>query len=331
MPPSLRPSRVITQQSDQQAVVSCIRNFGWWQGSVVPVSDLGEHCAAPGEATHWIVSSQTCNVQHGDLDQVPSVEMIAATLLKDVDFSADLAKGERPRILHTCASGEDGQLFLKLQIHDRHWMPRAVLASCAPGRFAIEDLQDDTGGRYKEIFASWLGRSYTRLELPNDFNEALAHSGIKEKVFSRLRRQGSLIQGIYLFIASGADKVNGEEGFEEESQPLTPSAISKAAGPYIVDITVVVQQGCDSVKINEVRDILSGILAKRIPIEKLPEEVRSPGETKCTMADIAASKGLSVGTMDVVTVKAWTVHDLMRTVRFTDYDYLSSVVETDEA
>lgn len=321
---------MITQLPDQQAAVSCIRNFGWWQGSVVPVSDLAEYCAAPAEATHWIVASQTCNIQHGSLDLVPSVELIAATLLKGTEFSSDLAKGERPRILHTCASGDDGQLFLALQVHDRHWIPRVALASCAPSSFAIEDLQDDAGGRYKEIFASWLGRSYTRLELPNDFNEALAQSGIKDKVFSRLRRHDSVIQGIYLSIATGAGSVADEED-AEDIPPLTPSAISKATGPYLVDITVVVQQGSTNEQIKEVRALLAGITDRRIPIEKLPEHMRQPGETKCTMADVAASKGLTVGTFDVVTVKAWTVHDLMRTVRFTDYDYLSNVIETDDA
>lgn len=295
---------------------------------MVPIAEFAKHCAPPQGATHWIISSQTCNVQHESLDQVPLVEVIAARELSSTEFNSDLARGIRPRTLHTCGSSEVGQIFLALEIHQRFWLPRSMLAQCRPSQFAIEDLSGDFSGRFKEVFASWLGRSYTRLELPNDFNDALDYSGIKGKIFSKLRRHDGIIQGIYLLIAN---EVVREEEDDLDDMPLTPSEIAKSAGPYNLEITVVLHDGCSADEVALVKSILEEIKDKRLPSSKLPETMRIEGESKCSMSQVAASKGIMVGALDVVSVKAWTVYDLIRTVRFTDYDYLSNVLETDDA
>ncbi|GEM_PF-2841346 len=198
--------------------------------------------------------------------------------------------------------------------------------------FAIDDLEGDMEGRYKEVFAGWLGRSYTRLELPDDFNAALANSGVKEKVLSKLRKKGSFVQGIYLTIWLGGG-ASAQEAEDEsvDDEPLPPSRISKASGPYRIDITVVVHEHATTTERKEVDTILKGLREERIPIEKLRAEFREPGKARCSIRELAAADGLTIQNTEVVSVKAWTLHDLLRSVRFTDYDYLSGTVESGDA
>lgn len=282
---------------------------------------------APPGATHWVIATQTCNVQNDNLVSVPAVELIAAREIGDAAFDAGLGLGERPRQLHTRAHG-DGSLAMALHIHERAWIPRGALAEVASSRWAIEDLPGDRSGRYKEIFSNWLARSYVRVELPDDFNQALAVAGVKDKVFSRIKRKGPLIQGIYLSFRHAVE-VGDDDEESTEGASMTPSEVAKSAPPWHVGITVVVMENCPEDDRREVLGLLQAIHDQsRLPITKLPAHLRSNGRTKCSMAEIASSLGVVIEkTVEVVGVKSWTVHDLAGSLRFTDYDYLSSADE----
>lgn len=267
------------------------------------------------------------------LEDVPLVELIGANLLSESEFKFDISQGGRPRLLHTRATAEDGAtLAFSLQIQDRLWIDRIVLSQIPRSTHQILDLAADPAGRYKETFANWLARSYTRVELPDNFNVALDRSGIKAKILAKLKAKEEKIHGVFFRITLGSESTEASQDAEseEDAAPMTPSEIAMSTGPFQLSITVVVYENCLPEDIQEIRQILGGVSENRIPIEKLPENLRS-GRKHCSIADLARVDGVEIEGCDVVTVHGWTVSDLMSNIRFTDYDHLSSAAETGNA
>ncbi|NYF21943.1 hypothetical protein HDC36_003419 [Xanthomonas sp. JAI131] len=214
-----------------------------------------------------------------------------------------------------------------MEIHNRAWLRRQELARLGPPIAALEDLPGDFAGRYKEIFSNWLARSYTRIELPDDFNHALKISGLKDKVLYRLKDHSSSLHGIFLRISPAVEAKGECEDEDNEAIPLTPSEVAHATGPYALSITAVVYEDCSQETYKSIKRLLDSIDTEKLPIDKLPESQRG-NRTKCSIADVAASQGLHIEGHEIARVKSWTVHDLMSTLRFTDQDYLSSATET---
>jgi hypothetical protein len=227
--------------------------------------------------THWIIASQTCNVYNPSLEDVPRIELIGASFLSEAEFKLDVSKGARPRLLHTRASAVDGTtLTLSVQIQDRLWIDRANLPLIPSPVYGILDFADDPAGRYKETFANWIARSYTRVELPDSFNLALNESGIKKKILAKLRTSEEKIHGVFFQVSHSIDVARSDENAASDDAdntvPMSPSEVAMSTGPWRLGITVVVYENCSHGEIQDIRGILGEMNQNRIPIDKLPED-----------------------------------------------------------
>lgn len=266
---------------------------------------------------------------------MPRIELIGASFLSEAEFKLDVSKGARPRLLHTRASAaDDTTLTLSVQIQDRLWIDRANLPLIPRPIYGILDFPGDPAGRYKETFANWIARSYTRVELPDTFNFALDQSGIKKKILAKLKASEEKIHGVFFEVSRSIDLARNDENAASDDAdntvPMTPSEVAMATGPLRLGITVVVYENCSHGEIQDIRGILGEMNENRIPIDKLPEDQRS-GRSHCSISDLAKNYGVEIEGYDVVRVSGWTVSHLMSNIRFTDYDYLSSADESGNA
>lgn len=254
-----------------------------------------------------MLASQTCNVQNPDLDRVPSVEFIGARVIASEDFKDAFQGGANPRLLHTRALNADNNpIFLELKIENRVWVPRCYLSNMSPSGFRLIDAVDDFNDRRKEIFAAWLGRSYTRVELSDAFNKKFDDTKLKKFFSDIAKRHAGALQGVYFEIRpANADS----------TETFSPTEIAKMEPPYALHVTFVSHD----------RDQLALIEEE---VEKIDERrIPQPGG-KISRREDAAMGGISV-TCDAVSIDGWTVRDLMSSIRFTDWDYLSSIDESD--
>lgn len=280
-------------------------------------SGFGEYSAQLQACPYWVVASQTCNLYNPSLEAVPMVELIGASPISDAEFSAVLSNGSRPRLLHSRAYDDrDDRINLELRIQDRVWLPREALAECSPSGYRVRDLDDDPAGRWKETFTAWMARSYTRAELPDEFNDALSQSKLGDFLSKRIAKLPEKVQGIYFGIRSAAS---------DDDVELTPDQVARLRPPYELELTIVI---FDEVDRRVIEAELEKLKAKVIPAATIASALPScPNENKVSRLDVAKVYGIEVNT-DVVTTRGWTVHDLMRTIRYTEFDYLSSPDET---
>lgn len=255
-----------------------------------------------------MLASQTCSVQNPDLARVPTVEFIRAYPLVEREFEEVLASGSNPRRLHTRATGPNGlTLDIELKIEERVWVPRECLMELAPRGVRLQDSETDINQRRKETFSAWLARSYTRVELPDDFNRLFSETKIKKFFGDNIaKKHAPYVQGVYLDLRQRSDEFRGI---------YSPTQVAKFLPPYQLHVTVVVQNHDE---VDVVEKELSVLLEKRF--------LTAAGNV--SRVDVASGKGLDL-TMDVVTIDAWTVRNLMGNIRFTDWDHLSSVDESD--
>lgn len=286
-----------------------IAQHEWWQGSVVEAVAMG---VADFGHPFVVVASQTCNVQSCDIDKVPMVELLGARQIDSSELARQYRGGAHPRILHTVAYGPDGsELALELRIEERVWVPRAQLANLHPSAYRIIDAKDDPSLRNKEVFSAWLGRSYTRVELPDAFNDLLKQTKIGDSL-SRwvVGRFSDKIQGVYFQIAESSEDDSGEDVYH------SPSEIACLNPPYDLAVTVVLYLEDD------VADV-EGALAK-FNEKNIPNPV--PGEERITRIAYARNLGVNLIT-DAVSVQSWTVDNLIHSVKYTEWDFMSTLSE----
>lgn len=255
-----------------------------------------------------MIASQSCNVQHDDFEKIPSIELIRATSIKSDEEQPKLAAGTNPRVLHTVARCDDGEVMgLVLKVEERVWVPRQLLLGWPPAKFRLEDSGEDARDRRKEIFAAWLGRSYTRVELPNSFNDLFKSTKLKEFFDKKLiTPHANSIIGVYLEIRPAGD---------DSDTAYSATQIAQFDAPYYVVASVVVD-GQEMLEIAE--NEVDGLREKRVPA--------GPGN-KVSRLEAAKAAGLEMD-IEVVSAEGWTIRNLMSTIRFTDWDYLSGVDET---
>lgn len=254
-----------------------------------------------------MLASQTCNAQNPDIERVPTVEFIRAFDLDAGKLDGRLIDGSNPRRLHVSATNADGEFRdLEFRIAERIWVPRGRLMDLRPSGWRLEDSESDPAKRAKETFASWLARSYVRVELPNEFIELFAGTKLKDFFARLVKENAEKIQGVYLDLRPRSD---------ESDTRYSPTQVARFSAPYRLDVTVVVQ---DPDAIATIEGALSALEEKRIS---------KPNVGRISRVEQAAELGIDV-TTDVVVIDGWTVRDLMGTIRFTDWDHLSGIEET---
>lgn len=250
------------------------------------------------------------------------MELIAADRISALEKT--MAGGLNPRTLHTKAyDAQSQELLLEIKIQRRVWVPRDLLSTCSPSGSAVRDLDGDTEGRFKETLTNWLARSYTRIELPDEFNAAV-HNSRLDRILSKISKLDHGVHGIFFEIAIyGQQDVNDEDAPDPE--PLSPSQVAASRPPWSVEVSVVCY---DEHTRASVAKILGEANEARYDAKLLPDPSSHSGK-KLSVRQVAAAHGLHIIGLQAVTDDAWRVTDLMRTQRYTDFDYLSGVAETD--
>lgn len=152
-----------------------------------------------------------------------------------------MVSGWSPRLLHLDAAKGDGNgLALELRIEDRQWIDRNMLARVQESDFRLRESRTSNGVNAKTIFARWLGTSYTRMEMPNDFNLALTRSKIQKLIGERLSPLKDHIFGIFFALS---------DPMAEDDEPLTPEEMSHLVTPIDLEMTVVVYDEADREKV----------------------------------------------------------------------------------
>jgi len=131
---------------------------GWAQGTiVVPNGDL----PAPGDGIVYVVCTQSCSVVSESLEKDPFVELAQARPLARYAPKADEARGKNVRRYHLPVEGADFPA-LEVDINRRSFVERRSLLAREPGKGTIFQ-------KARRDFAAWLGRYYSRIDLPNEF------------------------------------------------------------------------------------------------------------------------------------------------------------------
>lgn len=275
--------------------VSILATLDWWQGSAVALE-------IDGEVGLWVICSQTCNLVNGSLKLIPLVEIIRARVIQAAEISPQCAKGDDPRRLHVpCDMGGDA-VYLQLRIEERQWIPRETLLDASIQRGRIINVKGKPEAQHRESFAAWLGRSYTRMELPGDLVTLFTTTKLRDAISKRLvGNAGEDLQGIYLRFstASGAD--------------IEPASVPTLVAPYFIEIVVVCYSN-DAV--DRVEKAIVSLSEKNVPVA---------GKDKICRLDAARAAGLSCN-FDVVLTTNWTVADMGACIRFTNWDYLSAAL-----
>lgn len=281
-----------------------------------------EELPALAGSSYWVVISQTCNLFNPSLERVPSVELIAAERISVLEKT--MASGLNPRVLHTKAyDAQSQELLLELKIQRRVWVPRNLLSMCSPSGAAIRDLEGDTEGRFKETLTNWIARSYTRIELPDELNEAIQKSRL-DRILSKISKLDHGVHGIFFEIALHSEQESDDED-AVDPEPLSPSQVAISNPPWSVELSVVCY---DQDTKASVMKILAEADDLRYEAKLLPDPASHPGKN-VSVRQLAAAHGLHVIGLQAVMDDAWRVTDLMRTQRYTNFDYLSGVPETD--
>lgn len=148
---------------------SAIFDAGWRQGSFVDVSTLTlpEKFPDTFDAPYVMICSQSCTAVSPCFVRDPYVELVVARPMRQYNPRLDAARGKTPRTLHLQVEGGGDFVALEVSINDRFEVPRATLLELMP----LSSISLQEGEVIK--LTNWLGRSYTRLAMPNALVEGL--------------------------------------------------------------------------------------------------------------------------------------------------------------
>jgi hypothetical protein len=310
----VEPSQKSEVPNDQE-LAGEIQRRGWWQGSIVSAGLFDTEAEFP-LVSHWVIASQTCNLFNDDFEKIPKVEWVGGRLIPESSVQAAVQNGANARRLHTQTATTAGPYsYIELNINDRIWNDRRPLANHYPEPFQIIDSGSEPQLRQREIFANWIGRSYTRAEFPDEFNEALKNSKLRDNFRKLLQNHADQIYGLFLELAP--------VGYDLDKGPLSTEELARLKPPFqIVSMTVVVNS---DEFVGPIQREVAGLSATTIPDPTPPPPNTARG--KISRLDVAASHGIHLNPTDiaVLPIESWSVRDLLQTVRYTDHDHLSGV------
>lgn len=286
--------------SDEE-LLNEIKKKGWWQGSVIPANALDFIQDGQEDIQYWVISSQACNIYNEYFDKVPVFEVVGAQPVDSLNSA--FLKGDNPRILHVAAQTSMGLLNLSLDIQRRRWVSRKMLATISNPVAAVCDpaLTDKDETRWLDNLAGWMGRSYTRVALPDAFNQIFDISRIKEAFDRFLKEHHKELHGIYLIIGSDSEW----EGRLGEMPP-----------PYNLGMVLTIEEAGDPEKIR-------GAFVQRIFSDKIKDPLDE--KEKITRSALARRHQLRLSEIDVEarSVTDITLSDLRSMVRYSLVDHFS--------
>ena len=271
---------------------------------MIPASQLvhaGYQCA---EADFWVVVSQTCNLYNPSFEKVPLFEVVGASLLDAC--SPPMTRGDDPRAIHLQAASNHGAISLNVDIHKRKWLPRHCLADVPGPEYGIKDAprhESPMKDQWLDNLAGWMARSYTRVALPDDFNEALRQSRLEKVLKEKLAKQKDALYGIYLSI-------------EPDNEQRWTDALGSMPPPYVLGITLVLNEEYSPKALRET-------LVQQIFEDKLPDP--ADGNNKVTRAELASREGIYIvaAGVEARSVTDITLQEMRSLIRYSLVDHLS--------
>lgn len=156
-----------------------IYSNGWRQGSVIDKDSitLPEKFSCHNEDDYYIlICSQSCTVVSPDISKDPYVEAVLAKPIQKYNSRSPEARGKNQRKLHLPVNGGDNFEALEIQLKDRFELPRQNLTDILPKK-------DITLNKSEVLsLASWLGRNYTRIALPDTLVQKLKETGFRKEL-----------------------------------------------------------------------------------------------------------------------------------------------------
>ncbi|MDA7086641.1 hypothetical protein PH586_09650 [Pseudomonas sp. SA3-5] len=292
------------------ALAEAIKQGEWWQGSVLRANRLDGDLQGSTDDDYWVIASQTCNLYSQNFEQIPVFEIVSAKKIEKPDPA--FVKGDHPRILHVRGRLDAELVYFAIDIQRRAWLPRQILAEIGRPDFHLIDEPKEGGDNWEknqwlDAFSGWLGRSYTRVALPDEFNDALSSSRIKEILHSKLTKHADKLYGIFISLSPDSD------------EPWA-GVLGLMPPPYLLSIKLVTYNDEDP-------SALKDALAKQLfdaTIESGRDETGK--KTLISRADLARSHRVRIvkQSIEAVTTGEIYLDELKEYIRYSLVDHLSS-------
>lgn len=169
---------MILQLKEQEAADAAkICDAGWRQGAVLDPRTAG--IALPeriklSEEEYLIICTQSCSVVSSRFSVDPEIELMAVKPLQKFKDRAPEATGRNVRKLHVPLLRPGTMVALECDLNRRFQYERTALLNCK----LLEQFEIGEQGAAK--LAAWLGRSYTRIALPNKLVECMRAALLKQ-------------------------------------------------------------------------------------------------------------------------------------------------------
>jgi len=174
------------------------RGNAWRQGDILD-SNANKYFnmanqISPSE-TCAIVISHDCDLANENLELEPDVEVIIGRTIEN--GSGNNLHGKSSRTLHLPLQGSKGQVFLELLATNKKCITKSELAQFTP-KPDLKILQNDL-----DILRSWLSARYRRAAFPDEFNNRMLSTGLKEQLVKLSKKYNELISAIGVRVDDG--------------------------------------------------------------------------------------------------------------------------------
>jgi hypothetical protein len=293
----LNSTGCLTLANPEEGLIAHIKAKKWWQGSVISVQKTAGQISESEGVEWWIVTSQTCNLYNQNFEKVPVFEVVAAKTIERC--SNEFKRGDKPRTLHVQAMGPEVLVCLEVDIQKRAWLPRALLAEFDVPDLQIADApQTDAnwrGNQWLDNFAGWIARSYTRVTLPDEFNDALKLSRVSDVLDKKLADYGDELYGIYFLLSSEQEEEwNGPIGLLPPPYELEILLVtSEMVDPEDIRGSLVDRLFVDKITVKDLmgddgkpRSVTRGENCRRFGINLLPASITAKATTEVSLQEI---------------------------------------------
>jgi len=283
-----------------------IKGKRWWQGSLISGNDLIGLEESDDTPDWWVIASQTCNLYNPCFDKVPYFELIAAKEIETCNVA--ITRGDHPRILHVEAQSREKTISLELSIQNRKWCKREILSELPTPTFCLLDARRESGidwikKQWLDKFVCWLTRSYSRVTLPDQFNDAVRKSKIEDVLKKKLTKNKDNLYGIYLALHPDSD--DPFEGLIGEMLP-----------PYLLNIVLVAHENVDP-----------EALRNKFLEQLFSDQIKDPEDASNTISRSELAKRYHIRLIkediEVRTVTDFTLDEHKSLIRYSLVDHLS--------
>ena len=301
---------LITVESSETALLDGIKKRKWWQGSLIPASDLS-NCLEEDEGVDWwVIATQPCNIYNPDFQKVPVFEVVGASEIEKCH--PRMTKGDDPRILHLEVQADNETKAVQIDIQIRKWLPRSLLAKLSAPKFHISDVQPNDANWSKknwlDNFVGWIARSYTRVALPDEFNVAIKKSKIEDIFKEKLAKLHEQLYGIYLVV-----------DLDSDDQWL--GRLGDMPPPYLLEIMLVTYEDSDPESLKN--ELIQHLFEKKVsdPDDK---------DKKLIRAELAYRYQVRI-IKQAITAKTMAGVNLLELKRYVRYSFVDHLSDSSDA